>query len=86
MIGIGEQKVWLAADREEFCRYILETNPADYDCLKGLAIALLSMANEHNDDNHFVKEKRTEAILNLRYILRRTQMMIYLLLTLPGQQ
>jgi ABC-type Zn2+ transport system substrate-binding protein/surface adhesin len=46
VVGIGEQRVWVAGEREALSRDVLSRRPGDYDALKGLAIALLAQAKD----------------------------------------
>lgn len=52
-VGIGGQAVWLADDRIKHCEKILKSNPSNsYDCLKGMAMSLLSRStNTHHRDS-----------------------------------
>lgn len=70
-IGVGEQRVWLADDREAFCRAVLRKRPKNYDCLKGLAIALQSKLNMKDSisDNESKNNTRFEITNLLRYLL-----------------
>ena len=51
-IGIGGQAVWLADDRIKYCKDILKLNLDSYDCLKGMAIGLLSKSGEVDHGDH----------------------------------
>jgi hypothetical protein len=69
VIGIGMQSIWLAEDRELFCRQILKTYPHNYDALKGLAISIFHKAyilenNTYSFDA--LDEALHEAISSLR--------------------
>jgi hypothetical protein len=40
VIGIGAQNTWLAEQREQFSREVLQRHASDYDALKGVATSI----------------------------------------------